>query len=391
MARGWAKGDHNPRAWRDGNRWRAEARPLDKQGVAHVVRVSRGTRAEAERAVLLKVEQVRSGGGVPKRRPQSPNAAAALKAWIEENPRGLTEQTLSQHIYLANKWLNPILDDLTVAEIDQDAIGHKLASNGATPSRIRKAYYLLKAAFGVEGTPPPKDKRRDARRDEAMLITQVKDTIDDDILRLLAKEPDKQARWALRLLGLRQGEVLGLRVKDIHLADEGEPVLNDDGDLVDVVYQDSAASYVRVEGQLTRHFSNASGKKGAYRSSETKTELSERSLPLPERVEQLVAAQVHRREQDGAKPEDLLFVNSRGNPVRQQDDNKQWHQLSKGQPWEGMRAHLLRAIAATKMRDNGATDAELMTMFGWSTSDMANLYDRRKDAGRLERIVAKTF
>jgi integrase len=51
-------------------------------------------------------------------------------------------------------------------------------------------------------------------------------------------------------------------------------------------------------------------------------------------------------------------------------------------------AHGLRKLGATRAADNGATEYELMAIFGWSSSKLAGLYTRKANRARLEAGAA---
>lgn len=52
-------------------------------------------------------------------------------------------------------------------------------------------------------------------------------------------------------------------------------------------------------------------------------------------------------------------------------------------------AHGLRKIAATIAAENGATEHELMAMFGWERPAMAQVYTKAADKARLARAAAE--
>jgi integrase len=51
-------------------------------------------------------------------------------------------------------------------------------------------------------------------------------------------------------------------------------------------------------------------------------------------------------------------------------------------------AHGLRKLGATRCAEAGATEYELMALFGWSSSKLAALYTRKANRGRLEAGAA---
>jgi integrase len=54
-------------------------------------------------------------------------------------------------------------------------------------------------------------------------------------------------------------------------------------------------------------------------------------------------------------------------------------------------AHGLRKLAATIVAENGASEAQLMALFGWTDPAMARLYTRKANRARLAREAAAKF
>jgi integrase len=54
----------------------------------------------------------------------------------------------------------------------------------------------------------------------------------------------------------------------------------------------------------------------------------------------------------------------------------------------GLSAHGLRKLAAVRCVEAGATEHQLMALFGWSSSKQAALYTRRANRAKLEREAA---
>jgi integrase len=57
----------------------------------------------------------------------------------------------------------------------------------------------------------------------------------------------------------------------------------------------------------------------------------------------------------------------------------------------GKSAHGVRKIAATTAAHNGATVPQLMALFGWTTSDMAELYTKSAERARLAKAAVHTL
>lgn len=85
---------------------------------------------------------------------------------------------------------------------------------------------------------------------------------------------------------------------------------------------------------------------------------------------------------------DLAFIcGTKGMPLTKKAFG---HAFSKAARAAGVRksAHGVRKIAATRAADNGATVHQLMAIFGWTTTQMAELYTKEANRRRLAREAA---
>jgi len=80
---------------------------------------------------------------------------------------------------------------------------------------------------------------------------------------------------------------------------------------------------------------------------------------------------------------DLTFiVGANGRPLTKESFGNEFKAACKAAGVPGS-AHGVRKIAATRAADNGATEAQLMAIFGWTDPKMAALYTRSANRRRL--------
>lgn len=92
---------------------------------------------------------------------------------------------------------------------------------------------------------------------------------------------------------------------------------------------------------------------------------------------------------DAATTGDLTFlVTDRGQPMVKESFGNWFRDACRAAAVPGS-AHGLRKAGATRAAENGATEAQLMAMFGWSTGKMAQHYTRAADKKRLAGEGAK--
>jgi integrase len=185
--------------------------------------------------------------------------------------------------------------------------------------------------------PPPK-----IRRHELELPTA------DEVQAILAacRERPDGARWIVAMCtGLRQGEVLGLRWRDVRLTKPAS-----------VTVRQSAA---RIGGEVV------------FKA--PKSEKSRRTVPLPSIA--AGALKAHREAQQVVDLRDgLVFTGERGQPVHSKTDWKAWADLLDGLGLPHYRVHDLRHGYATMLLERGADPRLVQDLMGWSTARMAEIY-----------------
>jgi integrase len=152
------------------------------------------------------------------------------------------------------------------------------------------------------------------------------------------------ARWVLAVTtGLRQGEALGLRWRDVRL---GAPA--------SVTVRKSAA---RIGGEWVMK--------------DPKSRKSRRSVPLPAVAVTALSAHRGRTVQDIGG---LVFTRPNGQPVHSRDDWQDWQDLLGSLDLPHYRVHDLRHGYATELLEQGEDPRVVQDLMGWSTAAMAEIY-----------------
>lgn len=154
------------------------------------------------------------------------------------------------------------------------------------------------------------------------------------------------ARWVLAVCtGLRQGEALGLRRRDVRLA---------------------APASVTVVQALARV-------NGADVMKAPKSEKSRRSVPLPARAVRALRAHLEEQKVTGLR-DGLVFTRPDGRPVSSRADWQDWQELLASLGLPRYRVHDIRHGYATMLLERGADPRLVQDLMGWSTARMAEIY-----------------
>lgn len=154
-----------------------------------------------------------------------------------------------------------------------------------------------------------------------------------------------QARWILRIYGLRQGEQLGLRWSDFaNLNNANKPTT------------------LRIEKQLYND-----EKQKILTLAPVKTKSSERTLPIDKRVTSILLAYAKvqdswrkaypdkweaNRRKHGEWASELVFTTREGAPIRHSVDNKDWHRIADAKPAPDVRGNQRLSLTEQFERDN---------------------------------------
>lgn len=289
-----------------------------------------------------------------------PEARAALKAvagvtlreytdqWIQH--RDLTPKTRALYSRLLNTRILPELGDEILRAITPARVRAWWVGLGkVTPTSNTQAYQLLKAIYNTAvedkaATENPCQIKSAGRppkaRDVKPLTPAELDTVAES-----APECYRVAVPVAAWCGLRFGELIELRRKDIH----------DDGERVTLNIRRAAT---RVDNKLVV--------------GPPKTDAGIRDVTVPPHV----AAQLrgHMKQYTGRGPESFVFTTTRGKRLSTTAFTKAVKAgfAVIGKP--DMRVHDLRHVGATLAAQAGATTKELMSRLGHTTPGMAMRY-----------------
>jgi integrase len=306
--------------------------------------------------------------------------ATWLAEWLEiKRADGTRPATLRSYRWLVDSHVTPAvgrvqLDKLT--PLDVRRLIAAAQSAGLSPASVRHVHGLLRNALAeaerldlvprnvakaVKAPPAPHRRFRPLRPEEARRLVEV---LRGDRL---------EAVFACGLmLGLRRGEILGLRWADVDL----------DGATLDV-----RQTLQRVDGSLA--FVPA------------KTARSHRRLPIPPRLVAILRR--HRARQAAERAglgeawteTGLVFTSTVGTPLEPRNVNRRFDQIraAAGLPW--LRLHDLRHAFASMLFTEGVPARTVMELLGHSTIQLTmNTYthvmpETQRDAViRLDHLLA---
>ena len=183
-------------------------------------------------------------------------------------------------------------------------------------------------------TPPPKADRPSPEPPTADEV---------DLVLAACSEWPNGARWVLAIVtGLRQGEVLGLRWRDVRLAPPASVTVR--------------KPQKRIAGEWVY--------------SDPKSEKSKRTVPLPAVAVPLMKA----HKGDVASISGLVFTRPNGQPIHSRDDWQDWQNLLSSVGLPHYRVHDLRHGYATELLEQGEDPRVVQELMGWSTAAMAEIY-----------------
>ena len=326
-------------------RWRASALlPNGKRKY-----VSGRTRKEAADELAKVLATTARGGHVATNRM---SAGEWFDKWLSEDVEGSVRySTYQDYTGIVRLHLKPFLGKKKLTQLgpsDVARLHRALLDKGLSAGRVVKVHRVLSKSLKVA------QRWGYIDRNVAELVTPPRATdremeffTKDEVKKLITtiRGRDDEARWLLALLGLRQGEALGLRWKDVDL--------------------DAATLTVRVALQRQKG-------KGLVLV-EPKSASSRRTLHLyPDLVNSLKArrtVQAKDRLRAGnqwADTYDLVFTDETGHPIDAGDDHDAWEALLKKAELRDVRLHDARHTAATLLLLSGVPLRAAMEWLGHS-------------------------
>lgn len=332
--------------------------------------------------------------------------ADCLRDWMEEKERqDLAPATIRMYSARIRNHLLPAFGDRTVHSLQHDELKHffgrTLPAKGLGPDSIRQTFICLKSALEFYH-----NSGAMIRRPMGSLKTPAKKSKDDDKTRLMrqaahflssylleaAQTKGTEARWFMGLMGLRQGEALGMTDSSL----VGWESDLDGG---------KGGGRIRIHQQL-QHISPAHGcgydTRGNYACGKKKSTSCPKRIGDPywelrapktvsgkreiivgrEAWDMLLAhrrAQRKRRKLESFNPapgeglDKLLFTREDGSPIWAQRDRRELQELvGTIQNAKGIKStHDLRRLATTMLVTQGAGQDELGSAMGWSAPNTA--------------------
>lgn len=352
--------------------------------------VERKTQAEVITAVR-ELEKQRDAGAV--RKPGKPwTVKAWLTHWLENitPPPVVKPTTYSAYRAAVNVHLIPGIGAHRLDKLEPEHLERlytKMQHNGSKPATAHQAHRTVRTALN-EAIRRGHLVRNVASLAKAPRITEeeIEPYSVQEVQRLLeeARKSRNSTRWAIALaLGLRQGESLGIRWRD-----------------VDYVTQTVRVRRSRLRPKYAHGCSGNCGRKHAGYCPErvrtnpdtddTKSKAGKRTIGLPEQLIELL--KLHRKEQDKERTEagalwqgdDWVFTTETGEPINPRTDYDEWKRLLAAAGVRDGRLHDARHTASTVLLILGVPERTVMSLMGWSSTAMAARYQHVTDPIRQD-------
>ncbi|MFG2148650.1 tyrosine-type recombinase/integrase [Streptomyces sp. NPDC048696] len=349
--------------------------------------VERKTKAEVADAVR-ELEKQRDAKTVKK-----PGKAWTVKTWLThwiENvaPLAVNDNTMVGYGVAVRKHLIPglgahRLDKLKPEHIE--AFYAKMQANGSKPATAHQVHRTFRTALneavrrGHLGKNPVQLAKAPKTGEYEVEPYSVQ-----EVQRLLkaADRHRNSARWAVALaLGLRQGEVLGLKWEDIDL-DGGFLVVRRSRHRPQYVHGCTEPCGRKTAGYCPQR------RRTNPETSTTKSRAGRRAVGLPEQLVDLLRA--HSRAQDVEREAagkrwaegGWVFPNEYGRVPSHREDWTAWKAVLAEASVRDGRLHDARHTAATVLLILGVPERAVMSLMGWSTTAMAARYQHMVDSVR---------
>ncbi|MEV7621885.1 tyrosine-type recombinase/integrase [Actinoplanes sp. NPDC089786] len=354
----------------------------------------RHVRGKSEAIVTRKVralERERDAGTVRKAG-QTWTVAKWLTYWLDNIavPPNVRENTHDGYRVAVNVHLIPGLGAHRLERLQPEHIEkltQKMQKNGSAPATAHQAHRTIRTALneamrrGHIGRNPATLAKSPTLTDKEIEPYSV-----DEIQRLLTSVSERRnrARWAMALaLGMRQGEVLGLKWEDVDLSNFS----------------------LRVRrGRLRPKYAHGCaqqpcGRKAGYcpnrkrtraDTNDTKSRAGRRSIGLPPEIAELL--ELHRVEQEAERKTaaqlweegEWVFATPIGRPLNPNTDYHDWKQILRDAGLRDGRLHDARHTAATVLLILQVHERATMGVMGWATTSMAARYQHLTDPIRAD-------
>ena len=278
-----------------------------------------------------------------------------------DDGRSLAPRTMELYRYLLDRHILPSLGDRPIGELRVTDIRtwHNGIAETTSHHQAAKAYRLLRAILNTA----VEDERLISNpckiRGAGQEHSAERPFVDADIVLRIAQAIEERYSALILLAGfggLRLGELLGLRRRDVDLE----------------------RSLVRVEVQVVEL------KKGERLTTPPKTAAGRRSVALPKAVMDALA--LHLTLYSGLGPDAPVFTGPLSDGLRRATFYTEWAKAMKATGQQGLHLHDLRHAAGTLAAQQGATVRELMARLGHASPAAAHRYQHA--AWRRDAVIA---
>ncbi|MFD7897435.1 tyrosine-type recombinase/integrase [Streptomyces sp. NPDC059743] len=354
--------------------------------------VMRKTRADATKAVR-ELERKRDSGSVPKAG-QTWTVESWLTHWVENIAAlHVSENTIDGYRVAVYHHLIPGLGAHRLAKLEPEHLERfykKMQDNGSSAGTAHQVHRTVRAALNEAKrrrhlTDNPATIAKAPRLEEEEVVPYTVEEV--QILLEVANRQRNSARWVIALaLGLRQGEVLGLKWTDV------------DFDLgVLVVHRG------RLRPRYQHGCGDRCGRKPGYcpqkvnirrETKDTKSRAGRRPIGVPDELMKLLSK--HREEQDRERrlARDLwvekgyVFTSPTGEALNPNTDHHKWKELLGAAGLRDGRLHDARHTAGTILLILGVPDTVVDAIMGWEPGQSARM--RRRYQHLTDRVLKDT-
>ncbi|WP_328311588.1 site-specific integrase [Streptomyces sp. NBC_00442] len=342
--------------------------------------ISRKTRAEVTK-VVRELEKQRDSTGVRKAG-QTWTVETWLSHWVENIAApNVGENTIDGYRVAVYHHLIPGLGAHRLEKLEPEHLERlyrKMQANGSSAGTAHQVHRTVKTALNEAVrrrhlTINPASVAKAPRVEEE----EVEPYTLEEVQRLLAEATKVRntARWVIALaLGLRQGEVLGLKWEDVDF--EVGVILVRRG---------------RLRPRYQHGCGDKCGRKPGYcpqkinirrETKDTKTRAGKRPIGMPEELLQLLKRHKEEQERERALARDLwvekgyVFTSPTGEPLNPNTDFHRWKDLLKAAKVRDGRLHDARHTAATVLLILGVPEAVVDRIMGWEPGKSARMRRR---------------
>jgi integrase len=353
----------------------------------------RHVRGKSEAIVTRKVRALEKGrdDGTIRKAGQNWTVAKWLTHWLEHIAApSVRDNTIDGYSVAVRVHLIPGLGAHRLERLQPEHIEkltQKMQKNGSAAATAHQALRTLRTSL-TEAVRRGYISRNAASLAKAPSLEEkeIEPYTVEEVQALLASisERRNRARWALALaLGMRQGEVLGLKWEDVDL--------------------DNCSLRVR-RGRLRPKYAhgcegNPCGRKAGYcpqrvqtraDTNDTKSRAGRRSIGLPAEVVELL--RLHEAEQEAERKKAAqtwteggwVFTKPTGEPLNPNTDYHEWKQILRDAGLRDGRLHDARHTAATVLLILQVHERQAMGVMGWATTGMAARYQHMTDPIRAD-------